>query len=128
MAKHYLYKHTRWDNGEVFYIGIWTKERKRYTRAKTKRSRNDIRHKIVEKALWFNIYILYESDNYDIIKAMEILLVESYWKKCEDTWCLANITNGWDWALWRIVSQDTRDKISKAQKGKQPAHWNQTRF
>lgn len=124
MGKHYLYQHTRLDTWEVFYIGIWTKERKYYTRANNVNKRSDLWKKIYNKAWWRNVEILFESDDYEDIKSKEKELISKLGKKCNDSWWLANLTDWWDGNLWRIPSKERNEKISKALKGKQPAHWN----
>lgn len=80
MSNHYLYRHIRLDKNEPFYIGIGTKEdvHKRSTkpsfmhkRAYSKNDRNNHWKYIVAKTS-YEIEILLESDDYELIKQKEI--------------------------------------------------------
>jgi hypothetical protein len=65
----YVYRHIRLDKNEPFYIGIGTSEY--YNRARRKKGRNKIWHRIVDKTD-YTIEIIDESDDYQYIKQKEI--------------------------------------------------------
>jgi len=98
IGKHYLYGHFRLDTNKFFYIGIGTKYNhdKDYTRAKAKGSqRNSIWRNIVKKSD-YKIIIIFESDDYEVIKQKEIELIAQYGQIIKDNGLLCNLTNGGD--------------------------------
>ena len=106
-GKHYLYGHVRLDKNEYFYVGIGTKynHSKDYTRAKAgskvkekTTQRNYIWRGIVSRSD-YNIIILFESDDYDIIKTKEIEHIEAHGQIIKNTGTLCNLTNGGDGLL-----------------------------
>ena len=76
-GKYYLYKHTRLDKSEPFYIGIGTKQKGNtyldiYTRAFARSRRNKIWKDIVRKNKEkYEVETFLESDDYDFIKQKE---------------------------------------------------------
>src|SRR5690554_3467304 len=100
---HFLYRHIRKDTGEVFYVGIGTKRKKKSykairNRAFDKRNRNELWHRIVNKG-GYEVEILLESDDYEFIKDKEIEFIELYGRRINGTGCLANFTDGGDGML-----------------------------
>ena len=86
----YVYKHTRLDKNEVFYIGIGTD--KYFYRAKDTTRRNKHWYNITSKTEWLYEIILVSND-LDIIKNKEKELIELYGRKV-DGGPLCNITKG----------------------------------
>jgi hypothetical protein len=101
IGNHYLYGHFRLDTNNFFYIGIGTKYNhdKDYTRAKAKGSqRNSIWRGIVERCD-YNVIILFESDDYNLIKQKEIELITKHGQIIKNNGLLCNLTNGGDGML-----------------------------
>lgn len=126
MGKHYLYRHIRLDKNEPFYIGIGTKPKKairthegEYSRAyaKGKSNRGNYWRRIVAKTN-YEVEILMESDDYEFIKQKEIEFIALYGRENKGTGTLCNLTDGGDGVIGRIISEETREKMSKAAKGK----------
>jgi len=106
-GKHYLYGHIRLDTNEYFYIGIGTKYNglKDYTRAK---AGSKAREKTVQRNyIWrgilsrtdYKIVILFENDDYNVIKEKEIDSISKYGQIIKGTGSLCNLTNGGDGLL-----------------------------
>lgn len=134
----YVYRHLK-PCGEVFYIGIG--QTKDFKRAKTIFNRNNYWKNIVNK-YGFEYEILSHSLTIEEAKELERILISWYKRKdcCEGT--LVNLTDGGDGtfgfiysdeskrkmstsAKGKILSQETKDKISKYQKGRKnlyPTH------
>jgi len=125
MAKHYLYRHIRLDTGQPFYIGIGTKRESRpyythsaeYPRAHSKSGRTEYWKRVVSKA-GYEVEILFESDDYDFIKQKEIEFIALYGRRDTGKGILCNLTDGGDGVLGVVRSQETSDKISKANIGR----------
>ena len=108
-----VYEHLRNDTNEVFYVGIGVKE----GRAFEKHGRNPHWHNIVNKA-GYTVNIVYKDIEHDEAKQIEILLIEKYGRKDLGLGNLVNMTDGGEGALGVIISEETRQKLSKANKGK----------
>lgn len=111
---YYLYRHTRIDNGEVFYIGIGTTRSKKnykynYERAFTKNKRSKHWLNIVNKTD-YTIDIIFKSDDYNIIKKKEKRLIKLYGRKDLNLGSLVNHTDGGEGTLNHIVSNYARQK------------------
>lgn len=125
MAKHYLYRHIRLDTGQPFYIGIGTKRESRpyytypaeYPRAYSKSGRTEYWKRITSKSE-YDVEILFESDDYELIKQKEIEFIALYGRRNKGKGILCNLTDGGDGVLGIIRSQETSDKISKANTGR----------
>lgn len=119
--KHYLYRHVRLDKNEPFYIGIGTKpssknyssSKTEYARAYTKFAKSVFWNKIVAKTD-YKVEILFESDDYELIKSKEIEFIKLYGKKSINKGTLVNLTNGGEGLLGFSPSIETRDKIGKS--------------
>lgn len=114
---YYVYKHTRLDKNEVFYIGIGTKPtgksltnlgktyRATYYRAfEKKKSRNAYWKNIANKTD-YNVDIIFESDNINIIKEKEIEYIALY----KNTLC--NLTAGGGGIESYKHTKETKEKI-----------------
>jgi hypothetical protein len=109
----YLYRHIRIDKNEPFYIGIGSDMTNK--RANERARRSELWKKIVAKSE-YEIEILFDDITYEEAKLKEIEFIKLYGRidLCNGT--LANLTNGGDGTI--NPSQETRDKISKINKGR----------
>ena len=108
-----VYEHLRNDTNEVFYVGIGAEE----GRAFYKHNRNKHWHNIVNKA-GYTVNIVHKDIEHDEAKQIEILLIEKYGRKDLGTGNLVNLTDGGEGALGVIISEETKQKMSEAKKGK----------
>jgi len=113
--KYYLYRHIRLDKNEPFYIGIGTKYKKfhthkrEYARAFQKRDRNQFWKFIVNKTK-YKIDIIFETNDYEIIKLKEIEFIKIYGRKNTNTGSLVNLTDGGEGNVGMIPSELARQK------------------
>jgi hypothetical protein len=135
MKKYYLYRHIRLDKNEPFYIGIGSKQdrshphwKSEYRRAfETNRKESYIWNNIISKTE-HEVEILFESDDYEVIKQKEIEFIKLYGRINRNTGCLANMTDGGDGFVGYIPSKEKIDKHRKFLIGKkQPASQIQKR-
>jgi hypothetical protein len=88
----YLYKHTRLDNDQVFYIGIG-KDDTLKKRAYNKRRRSSLWKKIVSK-INYRVDIIEENITWEEACKKEISLIRLYGKIVDGSGSLVNITSG----------------------------------
>lgn len=120
--KHYLYRHIRLDKDEPFYIGIGTMqecdiELYKFRRARAKNGRNSIWKSIVAKTD-YEIEIMLESDDYNFLKQREIEFIKLYGRINLKTGTLANLTDGAEGLYNRVISDKSRERMSKSHMGK----------
>lgn len=108
-----VYRHRRLDNNQVFYIGISNNLRRPYD----KQGRNKYWKSIVAKA-GFEAEILHYCDTWEEACDTEKLLIAYYGRKDLGTGILCNMTDGGDGIIGQIITPETREKISRANKGK----------
>ena len=128
----YVYKHSRLDTKEVFYIGIGSSEN--YKRAYSKDSRNKFWHSIVNKC-GYAVDILLTDLNWEEACDIEKYLISSIGRRDLGNGVLVNMTDGGDGVfgfkfneesikkmsnsqIGRKHSDDTKSKISKSQIGR----------
>ena len=105
-----LYRHLK-PCGEVFYIGVGNK-----IRPYAKTDRSDFWWKVVNK-YGYEIQILKTNLTKEEAYELEVILISWYGRKNLGLGPLVNLTNGGDGSNNVIVSQETRDKISKIHTG-----------
>lgn len=111
----YVYKHTREDKNEIFYIGIGCS--KNFKRAYEKYKRNNIWYKITNKTS-FSVEILNENLSKEEASIMEINLIKEIGRIDLGTGTLSNMTNGGDGTNQFIFTDEQREKISEKMSGK----------
>ena len=89
----YVYKHTRKDNGEVFYIGIGTQDK--YKRAFSLIKRNNFWKNITSKTE-FLVEIIYDGLSWENACIKEIELIKHYGRRDLGLGTLVNMTDGGD--------------------------------
>ena len=112
-----LYIHTRENDGGIFYVGIGNKKR-----PYTKDSRSKHWHNIVKKH-GYNVTIMVENLTWSEACELEVKMIAFYgrikpYRKNPNYGCLINKTDGGDGAKGNVPSKETRQKLSKALKGK----------
>lgn len=116
----YVYVHRRKDNNEPFYVGVgglisFDNYRRAY--AKTVRDSARNRHwKSTVNLYGFNVEIILDNCTSKEAFNKEIELILKYGRRDLNTGSLVNLTSGGEGNL--EMSQESRDKISKAHKGK----------
>lgn len=120
--KFYLYKHTREDLDEIFYIGIGTIQNSKYKKQKYSRAFDKARRtnfwKNVVKKTTYKVEILIESDNKDYIVQKEKELIKLYGRRDLGTGTLVNLCEGGEGITGYLHKQESKDKIAKGNKGK----------
>lgn len=112
----YVYKHTRNDNGEIFYIGIGSDNK--YKRANERSRRNNLWNKIVYKTN-YTIEIIIDNISWNEACEIEKELISRYGRIDLKLGSLCNLTDGGEGTLGtkRIFSKETRIKMSEGAKG-----------
>lgn len=109
----YVYRHIRLDTNKVFYIGIG----KTPYRLKSKQGRNDLWHRIADKA-GFRAEIIKDNLSWEAAAALEIKLIKQYGRINNKTGVLANMTDGGDGNLGLRHSKEALEKIAAASRGR----------
>ncbi len=108
----YVYKHIRPDNNEVFYIGIGIEK----NRINSVRSRNKYWHNIVNKYGKVE-EVIEENLTWDQACEREKFWIKFYGRKIYGG-SLCNMTDGGEGSFGKVVSTETKKKISESRKGK----------
>jgi hypothetical protein len=109
----YIYKHIRPDTNEVFYIGVGVDER----RINSNQSRNKFWKNIVNKHGIIR-EIIEDNLSWDDAIKREQYWIKFYGRKNNNTGRLCNMTDGGEGSYGRILSNETKQKISESNKGK----------
>jgi len=107
-----IYRHIRLDTNEVFYVGIGNEKR-----PFAKHRRSKFWNNIINKTE-YEIQILKKDLTWDEAVELEMILISYYGRKDNNTGILCNMTNGGEGSYGRKQTQNCKDKISKANKGK----------
>jgi len=119
-GKYYLYRHIRLDKNEVFYIGIGGKTKndyKYYKRAHKKHGRNSFWKNITNKTN-YEVEIMLESDNLEFILQKEVEFIKLYGRRDLKKGTLVNLNDGGKTPTRYLVSNNTIEKLKKANLGK----------
>ena len=111
----YVYKHYKIDNDEVFYIGIGSDNKRKFTRAYSKKRRSKF-WKDLTKNLNYRVEILYDNISWKDACLKEIELIKKYGRKDLNTGTLCNLTNGGDGVFGYVHNKDRLNKISENSK------------
>ena len=111
----YVYRHIRLDKNEPFYIGIGSKEN--HDRAYIKSDRNNIWKKIVSKTD-YRVEILFDDLTWEEACEKEKEFIYLYGRINLKNGILSNMTSGGDGVYGLVLSDESKNKISKANKGK----------
>lgn len=113
----YVYRHVRLDKNEVFYVGIGLTNDEKYTRAYSKKGRNNI-WKGITSRVEYKVEVFFEDDCNEVIREKEKEFIALYGRIDLNTGTLCNLTDGGDGSVNLIVSEETRRKQSESRKGK----------
>jgi group I intron endonuclease len=108
-----VYEHLRNDTNEVFYVGIGENEKRAYS----KYNRNPYWHNIVNKH-GYTINIIHTDISWKYACEIEKELIAKYGRKNLGLGNLVNCTDGGDGVFGLVHSEETRQKMSEAIKGK----------
>lgn len=120
LEKYYIYRHIRLDTNMPFYIGIGTrysKSKKYYKRSQKRHGRNKFWKNISAKTE-YRIDILFESNDYNLIKEKEVEFISLYGRRDLGLGTLVNLTNGGDHNSGYVPSLETKEKLRQANLGK----------
>jgi len=116
-----VYEHLRNDTNEVFYVGIGEEEK----RAFSKKNRNKYWKNIINK-VGYSVNIIHKDIDWEDACKIEKLLIEKYGRKDLGLGNLVNMTDGGEGALGLIRSEETRQKMSEANKGESNPNFGKT--
>lgn len=108
-----VYRHRRLDTNEIFYIGIG----KNIKRAKDKWSRNSMWKRIVNKTN-YSIEIIKNNLSNDEACELEMFLISEYGRRNLKQGNLSNMSDGGEFNPNRVISEETKLKISKSLKNR----------
>jgi hypothetical protein len=108
-----LYQHRRLDTNEIFYIGIG----KTMARSKSKKSRNNLWWNIVNKS-GYEIIVTDKNISWDDACELEKKYIKQYGRKDLGTGILVNMTDGGEGSFGHTMPQESKDIISRANKGR----------
>jgi hypothetical protein len=111
----YIYKHTRLDNNEIFYIGIGS-HLDNYKRAYVTYKRNYLWYKIIKKTE-YTVDILYDNISWEEACEKEVELIKFYGKISNKTGSLCNLTDGGE-GFKKHHTEKSKNKIQDFFKGK----------
>ena len=104
----YVYKHTRGDKNEVFYIGIGTRE----NRINSHGNRNKHWHNVVNKH-GYTVEIFADNLCWEQAWQLEIMLITRYGRRDRNLGSLVNMTDGGEGIQGHHHCDSTRLKMSK---------------
>jgi len=106
----FVYKHTRDDKNEVFYIGISDNKDGDHKRASDKVHRNKFWKNITNKTS-FTCEVIFDNISWEEAKNIEIELILMYGLRINKTGSLCNLTLGGEGALGLKWDEERRNKI-----------------
>lgn len=111
----YIYRHIRLDKNEPFYIGIGSDDN--YKRAYSEKNRNKYWKNIIG-ATKYEVEVMLDDLTWKEVCEKEKEFIALYGRKDQNKGPLCNYTDGGEGVLGLIVSQESREKMRKAQTGK----------
>lgn len=106
----YVYKHTRLDNNEIFYIGIGSDDFGKYSRAHSLDNRNKFWQNVVKKTK-YKVDILFDNLTWGKACEKEKELIKIIGKKILNEGTLVNLTDGGE-GFKKNHTIETKEKIS----------------
>jgi len=112
MRKYYVYYHYRKDTGEIFYVGMGHDNR-----IYCKKSRNYLWKDVVKNHGYYG-EIVYDNLTFEEAEVIEIMLIAKYGRINIGTGILVNLTDGGGGSRNKVVSEKTKQLLSKINTGK----------
>lgn len=113
----YVYRHIRLDKNEPFYIGIGADEDYKRAHEKCASRRSNFWVKIARKTE-FLVEILIDDVDVETAKAKEMEFIKLYGRKNLGNGPLCNLTDGGDGLINIVFTEQHRQRLSAANKGK----------
>lgn len=117
LKKHFVYRHVRLDSNVPFYIGCGTNTVNFYFLRAFSKKRNRQWHKVTSLTD-YRVEILFTSDDQEEMFLKEKEFIALYGRVNMGTGTLVNLTDGGRENANSIVSQETKDHLSKINTGK----------
>ena len=114
----YVYQHIRLDTNEVFYIGIGSDTDGKFVRANNVRDRKNRYWNNIVNKVGYRVEILIDVINWVDACDEEIRLIKHYGRRDLNEGNLVNLTDGGEGGLGHIVSEEGKQKLRDARKGK----------
>ena len=112
----YVYLHTRLDNNQVFYVGIGSDSKGKYTRANCSKRRGKF-WKDFTKNIPYEVHILLDNLTWKEACEKEIELIIQYGRRDLGTGCLINLTTGGEGVNGYHHTEEALAKLSNNSKG-----------
>lgn len=124
MTSFFIYLHRRPDTGEVFYVGKGSRTpKKAYGRSHSGENRNPMWRRIVEKCGGrFDVEVLVDFFTEADAFTMERALIQHFGRRNQGLGSLANMTDGGEGTVGRIVQPETIERYRRATAGMMPRH------
>lgn len=119
----YLYRHVRLDKNEPFYIGIGKESN--FGRAYDKSERSKYWKNIVSNTD-YRVDIILDDLSWEDACKKEVEFIQLYGRKDLNLGTLCNFTNGGEGAYGRVLTQETKNKISKSVSGSNHGMYGKT--
>ena len=113
----YVYRHIRLDKNEPFYIGIGADENYKRAHEKCASRRSGFWTKIAKKTDFF-VEILIDDVDVEMAKSKEMEFIKLYGRKNLGTGPLCNLTDGGDVLINIVFTEQHRQRLSAANKGR----------
>jgi hypothetical protein len=110
----YVYRHIRLDKNEPFYIGIGSDSKYKRANARFKGDRNNIWNKIVAKTN-YQVQILFDDISWEDAIEKEKEFIALYGRKDNSTGILANMTDGGEGVVGRIVERSLESRLKQSE-------------
>ena len=107
-----VYEHVRNDTNEVFYVGIGKTEHRAYSKNRTNQH-----WKNIAKKVGYTINIIHKDIDWNKACQIEKSLILKYGRRDLGLGNLVNGTDGGEGAFGLVHSEESRQKMSEAQKG-----------
>lgn len=121
----YVYRHIRLDTNQPFYVGVGADCVGKHSRAYHTHNRTRFWHSIAKKQ-GYKVDVLVDNLTYSDALESEMYFIRLYGRININNGTLCNLTDGGTGATNRIVRLETKEKISKAHKGRK--HTEQSRL
>jgi hypothetical protein len=113
----FIYTHHKADTNEIFYVGIGKGKDGTFKRAYDKNKRSKFWKYLVSKH-GFTVQIVASDIDWDSALKLEKQLIAKHGRSNNETGVLCNLTDGGEGCFGFVVTDEYREKLSKAIKGR----------